>query len=456
VNPKANIDADNFSFRGSVNIPEGKAADVVFLTHKDGYLVQKLPFQVQVIDFRVEHYDTGMPKSFESDIILTAPDLKEPIKTTIAVNKPLIYRDYAIYQSSFGDGGSLVKINAHPLMATNPASSALSGEVHQNISINTPIGEYRVELDDYKTNNVIPLPEPDANGRKVKNLGPSLQFRVRDAAGQAVEYENYLLAIDREGAWYQVSKFRKSRAEEFDFLMIPLDDQQSMQRFMRFLARVNDRNALDAVLDASIAIEPDAKTREQLDTQKRFMQQLVNLFRARGFDGIRGYLEQAVEADKRDAMFKQYLEVLTIALQSVYLNVLEAEGVKDTAFTDERHRRFFADAVEAINLLPHYGPPMLFEVTSVEHRESSGLQITKSPGKDVVYFGSVLLTVGIFFLFYIRPQRLWLWVQTQADGQQQLLLAGKDGKDDAQLANLFSTIKQQLQSATLAVETQST
>ena len=96
VNPKANISVDNFAFRGSVNIPEGKSADVIFLTFKDGYLVQKLPFEVKVVDFRVEHYDTGMPKSFESDIILSAPDLKEPIKATLSVNKPLFYKDYAI------------------------------------------------------------------------------------------------------------------------------------------------------------------------------------------------------------------------------------------------------------------------------------------------------------------------------------------------------------------------
>lgn len=451
VNPKANIAVDNDSFRGSVNIPEGKSADVVFLTFKEGYLVQKLPFTVQVIDFRVQFYDTGMPKSFESDIILNAPELAEPIKTTIYVNKPLYYKDYAIYQSSFGDGGSQVNLRAWPLVSNNTNSSNLTGEVNRVISMNTPIGDYKLELNDYKTNNVIDLPEPDENGRKVKNLGPSIQFKLRDGQGQAVEYENYLLAIERGGAWYQASKFRRNMAEDFQFLMLPLDEQQSLNTFMRFLALINDRQSMNSILDAAIEQEKDATKREQLETQKRFMQQLVNLFRIRGFDGIRGYLEQAVpEADKRETVFNQYLEIMTVALQGLYLKSLEQTGT--VVETNEAQRRFFADSIEAINTLSMYGPPMFFEVTGVDHREASGLQITKSPGKDVVYLGSLLLVIGTFLLFYVRPQRLWLLLQPQNDGSTHTIFAGKDGKDDKMLQPVFDHLTQQLQQASATMQ----
>lgn len=444
VNPKANIAADNMAFRGSVNIPEGKIADVVFLTFKDGYLVQKLPFNIQVVDFRVEHYDTGMPKSFESDVVLTAPDLAEPIKTTLSVNKPLIYRDYAIYQSSFGDGGSQISLRAWPLIAANSKPSTLQGEVHKTLPLGTPAGDFKLELSDYKTNNVIPLPDDDPSGRKVKNLGPSLQYKVRDSAGQAVEYETYLAPIDREGRWYQVSKFRYSLAEPFEFLMLPLDKNQSLDRFMALLALINNPNGLEQVLGAMIAQEKDPKAREQLHTQQRFMQQLVNLFRARGFDGIRGFIDQAVEADKREPMMQQYVEILTVALQGLYLKVLENEGHPGNSDLSEQDRRFFADAIAAIDTLPSYGPPMFFEITGVEHRESSGLQITKSPGKNVVYFGSLLLTIGVFLLFYVRPQRLWLLAKDEDQGSE-LILAGKDAKDDALLRETFTQLSEQLQ-----------
>jgi cytochrome c biogenesis protein len=145
---------------------------------------------------------------------------------------------------------------------------------------------------------------------------------------------------------------------------------------------------------------------------------------------------------------QQYIEILTIALQSVYLHQLEAMGKLDQekGITEDQ-RRFFADSIEAMSQLPNYGPPMFFEVTQVEHRESSGLQITKSPGKNVVYFGSLLLTIGVFLLFYVRPQRVWLWTQEDEQGHTTLLLAAKDTKNDDLLTDLFAQMTQALQSA---------
>ena len=47
-----------------------------------------------------------MPKSFESDLVLRDPEATAPVEATIAVNHPLLYKGYAIYQASFSDGGS--------------------------------------------------------------------------------------------------------------------------------------------------------------------------------------------------------------------------------------------------------------------------------------------------------------------------------------------------------------
>ena len=152
---------------------------------------------------------------------------------------------------------------------------------------------------------------------------------------------------------------------------------------------------------------------------------------------------------------QQYVEILTVALQSIYLSQLESQGKAATSADqeiNEQQRRFFADSIEAISQLVHYGPPIFFEVTSVEPRESSGLQITKSPGKNVVYLGSFLLTLGIFLLFYVRPQRVWMMLHPQEDGNTAIILAAKDAKDDAMMQEAFIQLTQQLQSATSAVK----
>ena len=106
---------DNLSFRGSVNIPEGEKTDVLFLPYENGYLVQKLPFTIVNEAFHIEFYDTGAPKNYQSELVLTTPELDEPIRQTIEVNKPLYYKNYAIYQSSFGDGGTKLNLRIHPL-----------------------------------------------------------------------------------------------------------------------------------------------------------------------------------------------------------------------------------------------------------------------------------------------------------------------------------------------------
>lgn len=76
------------AFRGSVNIPEGRSSEVVFVAMRDGYLMQSLPFRVEVKDFRIEHYETGQPKSYETDLVIHDVDLAEPLTATIAVNHP--------------------------------------------------------------------------------------------------------------------------------------------------------------------------------------------------------------------------------------------------------------------------------------------------------------------------------------------------------------------------------
>ena len=62
VPEESKVAASNPGFRGNVNVPEGSQTSILFLNVRDGYVVQKLPFDIEVKDFRIEHYDNGMPK----------------------------------------------------------------------------------------------------------------------------------------------------------------------------------------------------------------------------------------------------------------------------------------------------------------------------------------------------------------------------------------------------------
>lgn len=425
---KSWVGDDNFSFRGSVNVAEGQKTDVLFLPFDRGFLVQKLPFVVKVKDFRIEYYDTGMPKSFESDLVLTAPDLEKPIVQTIEVNKPLYYKNYAIYQSSFGDGGSLLNLKVHPLLSPEENPLTVQTAVNRIEPLKTPIGTFRAEMNDFKLFNIVPATEEEKakTGKKMHNNGPSIIFKLRNDQGKAWEYENYMQPSFQEGRWFFMTGMRTSNAEPFRYLFIPADKQRSKKRFFKFLALLNNQPRVTKILETAIpkAEEMDQKT---YDLQMRLMQQLMVLLRQKGFIGISQFVEKNVPAEDQEKVREYYLNQTSIALQTLYVEFLkeiEPESVNDDI--SEFDKNWFEDAITVLNGLPSYGPPIYFELESFKQIQSTGLQITKSPGKDIVYFGSVLLIIGVFFLFYVRQKRVWL---AYSEKDKKLIVAARDNKD---------------------------
>jgi len=419
---------DNFSFRGSVNVAEGQKTDVLFLSYEDGFLVQKLPFTIDVKDFRIQYYDTGMPKSYESDLVLIDPELDQPIVKTIEVNKPLYYKNYSIYQSSFGDGGSKVNLSVYPLLSPQVNPAEVKTAVNQVEPLKTPIGTFKAEIDDFRLFNMVPTTEEEETktGKKFHNNGPSVKFKVRNDQGKAWEYENYLAPNLQEGRWFFMSGVRESVADPFRYMFIPADESRKTKRFFNLLALLNNQRETVKVLTETFP-KTDELTDKNYTLQMRLMTQLVSLFRQKGFTGITEFVEKSVPETEQERVKEYYFSQTSIALQTLYLHILEQEDVeKAKTQISEFDKQWFEDSLATISALSEYGPPMYFQLTNFQHIESTGLQITKSPGKDIVYLGSTLLIIGVFFLFYVRQKRIWLAFNQQ---DNTLTIAGKDTKD---------------------------
>ena len=108
---------NNPAFRGNMFVAEGTSASTAILNQNGGVLLQDLPFSIELKKFIVEHYSTGMPKLFASEIIIHDKETGEKKEARIEVNHPARHRGIEIYQSSFDDGGSGVKLQAVPLAA---------------------------------------------------------------------------------------------------------------------------------------------------------------------------------------------------------------------------------------------------------------------------------------------------------------------------------------------------
>ncbi|WP_228767097.1 MULTISPECIES: cytochrome c biogenesis protein ResB [Thiomicrorhabdus] len=432
VPPESWLGSDNLSFRGTVNIPEGQKSDVLFLPYENGYLVQKLPFTIENKNFRIEYYDTGMPKSFESDLVLTAPDLDKPIEKTISVNHPLYYKNYAIYQSSFGDGGTKLNLKVYPLLSPIVNPLTLDSAVNKTEPLKTPVGKFRVELNDFKMHNIVPASEEEhkATGRKMHNNGPTIIFKVRNEQGKAWEYENYMIPSKQDDRWFFMTGMRTSNAEPFRYLFIPADADRKKDRFFKFLALLN--NPLEsAKIFAEKFPKTDQMSEKTYQLQLKLLQQLLTLFRQKGFNGISDFVEKNVPEADRKKVSDYYFGQTSFALQTLYLTVLEQEGriKSDNEDIPPFDKTWFEDALNVVSNLSQYGPPMYFSIESFKEIQATGVQITKSPGKDVVYFGSALLIIGVFFLFYVRQRRVWIHLRKTDKDATELTIASKDNRN---------------------------
>ena len=249
-NPETHrLDTRNPSFRGNLFVPEGQRADTAVLTLPGGIALQQLPFSLELNKFQVEYYDTGMPKLFASEVVLV--DGTERRSARIEVNKPLIHKGLAIYQSSFEDGGSKVTLKAEPLGAGR--SLTIDGQVGGKLDL--PSSGQTLEVEALRVINVedfgqvrgaaeaasAPSHSPFATGsaakdpskKTLRNIGPSITYRLRDAAGQAKEFHNYMQPVELDGQRVYLLGLRDSANAEFRYLRAPADESDSLQGWLR-------------------------------------------------------------------------------------------------------------------------------------------------------------------------------------------------------------------------------
>ncbi len=440
------------AFRGNVMLPEGSAANFVFLRLRDGFLVQELPFSIELEDFQVAYYDTGQPKSFISRLRIHDREQlgDQPLAATIQVNHPLVYRGYAIYQSDFGDGGSKLELRAWPLSGTRLEPVELKSEVGNGLKLTGSTGPLNLELDDFRLFNLLPEPDAKPGDRKFRNFGPSFSFKLRTASGEAREYFNYMAPAQLEGRWFYISGMRARPGEPYNYLHIPAANN-SPERFLKFNARLHDADWVKTALKRS---EP---TTENPDFQRDLnvvRANLLNLFLHGGFTAVSERAKAVVPPDRLQEATKLYFNILRDTLAELFLEILREEGIKVEEGIGESEDAFFNDALSALASLSSYEAPFYLQLSGFQQVEASGLQVTHSGGTFIVYAGFLLLVTGVFIMFYTSHRRIWVWLAVE-EGATRLVVAGTANRRQADFSQEFSllqtTLSQRLGVAALAL-----
>ncbi|KFJ36661.1 cytochrome biogenesis protein [Neisseria lactamica] len=439
--PESILSAGNLSFRGNVNISEGQSADVVFLNADNGMLVQDLPFEVRLKKFHIDFYNTGMPRDFASDIEVTDKATGEKLERTIRVNHPLTLHGITIYQASFADGGSDLAFKAWNLGDASRKPAALKAMSMRQFPLDIGRHKYRLEFDQFTSMNVEDMSEGgerekslnaalndvravSQEGKKYTNIGPSIVYRIRDAAGQAVEYKNYMLPILQDKDYFWLTGTRSGLQQQYRWLRIPLDKQLKADTFMALREFLKDGKARKRLIADAVKDAP-AEIREQFMLAA---ENTLSIFAQKGYLGLDEFITAKIPKEQQEKMQGYFYEMLYGVMNAALDETIRRYGLPEWR-QDEARNRFLLHSMDAYTGLTEYPAPMLLQLDGFSEVRSSGLQMTRSPGAVLVYFGSVLLVLGTVFMFYIREKRAWLLF---SDGKIRFAMSSARSERDVQ------------------------
>ena len=460
----------NPTFRGNLLVAEGTQSSTAILTQADGIVLQELPFSIELKKFVVEYYATGMPKLFASDIVIHDKQTDDKLPARVEVNHPVSHRGIEIYQSSFDDGGSSVRVRAIPMSGQGRAL-----ELQGRIGGSTPLVQAQgdtsapltVEFTGLRVTNVENFAEEaDAavDVRKVdlqesfkarmgaankvgasknlRNVGPSISYKLRDAAGQAREFNNYMLPLDMgDGVPVFLLGMRDTPAQTFRYLRIPADEKQSMEAFFLLKSALADPAMRERAVQRYASKSVDASRPELVQQLAQSAARALSLFAQgtteaseppqAGLQAVALFIESNVPVAERDKAGEVLIRILNGVVFELAQMSREAAGLPP-AGSDAASQAFMTIAVLALSDAPLYTAPVTLQLTDFTQVQASVFQVARAPGKKVVYLGCALLILGIFAMLYVRERRLWVWL-APTDGE------GANGVPGAQATMALST-----------------
>jgi cytochrome c biogenesis protein len=452
VPPQHRLSPANPTFRGNLFVPEGATAGTAVINLTDGIVLQDLPFSVELKKFVVEYYETGMPKLFASDIVIHDPDGTSTV-AKVKVNEPFIHKGIAIYQSSFEDGGSHLTLTAHPFGRAG-ATFEVKGDVGGSATLRpaavggaaSDAAGLQLEFSGLRVINVENMAAggsasgADVRGvdlmgqldkhlgsgarpsgdKKLHNVGPSVSYRLRDASGQAREYNNYMVPVNLDGQLMFLAGMRDSPDQGYRYLRIPADDQGQIDGWLALKAALADPalRTQAARRYAQQVAPANAKPEFAAQLQTSALRALALFAGAEpvrreapsaGLQALQDFIEANVPAADRTRTSEVLIRILDGALFEL-LNVAREQAGRPALPPGEATQRFMGQAVLSLSDSFAYPAPLIFTLKDFEQVQASVFQLTRAPGKTLVYLGCGFLVLGVFTMLYIRERRLWVWL----------------------------------------------
>ena len=265
-----------------------------------------------------------------------------------------------------------------------------------------------------------------AAGKKnenLRNVGPSVEYKLIDDAGQAHEFQNYMLPVELDGATVFLAGVRNNASESFRYLRIPADDDSSVAEFMRLRATLADPAARqEAARRFAERNSPSGADRQPLQTAA---ERALETFAGGGLQAVAAFLQANTPPADLERAADVVIRLIGASMNELRAIERERAGLPPVATSGpdgERAAVWSRLAVAALSDLTVYPAPVFLSLADFKHVQASVFQVSRTPGKSAVYLGSLLLVLGVFAMFYIRDRRIWIWVKPQ-DGGSGILAA---------------------------------
>jgi len=134
-----------------------------------------------------------------------------------------------------------------------------------------------------------------------------------------------------------------------------------------------------------------------------------------GFQAIAAFIDHSVPKAEQEKAAGLLLRMLEGSMWDLWQLSREQAGEPDVK-PDADTSRFVQSSINALSDSFLYGSPVYLQLDSFKQIQASVFQLTRAPGKKVVYLGSLLLVLGIFSMFYVRERRLWFWLKDTEHG----------------------------------------
>ena len=487
------LSPNNPTYRGNLLVTEGTQASTAILSQSDGVVLQDLPFSVELKKFIVEYYSTGMPKLFASDIIIHDKATGEQTAHRVEVNHPVSFKGVEIYQSSFDDGGSTIRAKALPL-GTVVAPFKVEGVIGTTTNLSKGNENLSLEYTGLRVINVenMVAVNPRANlggtdvravdlGSRLKNhlgsgatgtrnedlrnVGPSFGYKLRDGAGQAREFNNYMFPVDMDDQRVFLWGVRDTPAEPFRYLRVPVDDNDSAAGFIALRTALANEGMRNKAVERYMDEAEVGRSAQDRDALRVSAQRMLALFsgtdpflqaapspgvglngvplRVGGLTAMSYFLEQAVPDNDRERTSDAMVSLLNALLFELVQVSRDQASLPELA-RDAASQTFLSQSVLALSDSFFYPAPMVFAMDDFDHVQASVFQVAKAPGKTVVYLGCLFLIIGVFAMLYVRERRIWVWLSPNPDGTTHAQMALSSNRKTMDGDKDFDQLKQRL------------